>query len=258
MAAQIKTRSSSQKLFNTLYFLNKSCTKKLLIGFDNIDIDPNNSKFEPIVNFVGPDYNGIRFTVATWEEFKQSFDDINRYFHGDNNLRDNRVFGTEWSVRFTTSHSDKAIEIEEDRRPSTSYPVIKKFRSSLVIKKVTFDELQKISVCVDKRLEYLGEITETVNVLVKNICDVLEDKCATIHDAQIDFYTENIVAYALNYFNDSDLQSLKNKVCVENDIIVKILNEFEFKTLYHEIVFMHTKKIVELLNIKLQLGYIKK
>ena len=108
------------------------------------------------------DFEGVAFSCDDLEDFKTSFNDVHKYFCGlDNGLKDHKIYGNGWTLKFTTSHQDKAIEIEEDRRPGIGR--IKRFRHSLIIKKVTFDCLQQFIVkCVDTHLKYLISIASSV------------------------------------------------------------------------------------------------
>jgi len=47
------------------------------------------------------------------------------------------------------------IEIEEERLFNATFPVIKKFRTSVILKKVTFDHLHELAVCVENKINYL-------------------------------------------------------------------------------------------------------
>ena len=86
-------------------------------------------------------------------------------------------------MKFTTSHQDKAIEIE-DRRPGIGR--INRFRHSLVMKKVTFDCLQEFIVkCVDTRVKYLNSIASSVRYLSCDVIEFIKNKSSLMHEAQI-------------------------------------------------------------------------
>ncbi len=73
-----------------------------MIGFESIKSDSNTLNYEPIINLIGNDYNGIQLNTTAWKELKQSFGDIDSYFRGaKNNLRDIKIVGTGWSLQFS-------------------------------------------------------------------------------------------------------------------------------------------------------------
>ncbi len=125
----------------------------------------------PIIHLFGNDYNGIRLNTTAWTEFKHSFGAIDSYFReAKNDLRDSRIVGTGWSLRFSSSYSDKAVEIEEEGILNAPFPVIKKLRTSVIFKKVTFDRLYELVVCIENKISYLESIADSVNLLVNKIC----------------------------------------------------------------------------------------
>ena len=152
--------------------------------------------YKPVVRLLSNDFEGVAFLYNDWEEFKTSFDDIDKYFRRlDNNLKDQKIYGNGWTLKFTTSHQDKAIEIEEDQRPGIRR--IKRFRHSLVMKKVTFGYLQEIIVkCVDTRLKYLNSIASSGRYLNSEFMEFIKNKSGLMHEAQIQLYTPNIVRHS--------------------------------------------------------------
>ena len=107
--------------------------------------------YKPVVRLLPNNFEGVAFSCDDWEDLKNSFNDIDKYFRGlDTGLKDQKIYGNGWILEFTTSHQDKAIEIEQDRWPGVGR--IKRFRHSLIFEKVTFDCLQEFIVkCADSR-----------------------------------------------------------------------------------------------------------
>ena len=131
------------QVFCTLY----AFTEKIIVGlkYDESVGRFGDECYKPVVRLLSNDFEGVAFLYNDWKEFKTSFDDIDKHFRGlDNSLEDQKIYGNGWTLKFTTSHQDKAIEIEEDRRPGIGR--IKWFRHSLVMKKVTFDCFQEFIV----------------------------------------------------------------------------------------------------------------
>ena len=53
--------------------------------------------------------------------FKKRFEDIVNYFCGrESTLKDQMIYGEGWVLRFTESHQEKNIELEEDKKPGSA------------------------------------------------------------------------------------------------------------------------------------------
>lgn len=135
-------------MLSTLYGLSKSFSKKVYIG---LEIGPD-VLGAVIIRVVGNDFVGIKFSRQNWGHFESSFDYIRKFFattRDTTDMLDQRMMGSGLSVRFTISHRDKAIEIEEVdvddklRGNDDSPPPVKKFRQSVIMKASTFWTLQR-------------------------------------------------------------------------------------------------------------------
>ncbi len=222
-----------------------------MVGLESIKSDSNSLNYVPIIHLVGNDYNGIRLSTTAWKEFKQSFGDIDSYFRGaKNDLRDSKIVGTGWSLRFGSSHSDKAVEIEEEEKLfNATFPVIKKFRTSVIFKKVTFDRLYELAVCIENKISYLESIVDSVNLMVNKICTELKLKRALIHDTA---YTKENIISVLNNSSESDVLSVLLKeygtVDTKKNSHVRSMYDFELRKCYYELILLHSAKIIEYLN----------
>ena len=112
-------------------------------------------------------------------------------------------------------------------------PVIgrmKRFRHSLIIKKVTFDCLQKFIVkCVDTRLNYLSSIASSVRRVTCEVMEFLTNKSSLMHEAQIQIYTSNIVKDIVNLVHDNVINEITSSIenqCKEEKL-VSLACEFE-------------------------------
>ena len=135
MADLPRTVQHAPQVFCTLYPSNKSFTKKIIVGlgYDETADKLEDECYKPVVRLLSNDFEGVAFSYDDWEDFKTSFNDIDKYFRGlDTGLKDQKIYGNGWILKFTTSHQSKAITIEEDRRPGVGR--IKRFRHSLIIK----------------------------------------------------------------------------------------------------------------------------
>ncbi len=64
------------------------------------------------------------------------------------------------------------------------------------MKKVTFDRLYKLGVCIENKISYLESIVDSVNLIVNKICTEIKAKSAFIHD--IAYIKENIISVLNN------------------------------------------------------------
>ena len=226
MADLPRTAHPSDQVFCTLYALNKSFTKKVIVGleYDEIVDKFDDECYKPVVRLVSNDFEGVAFSYDDWEDFKNSFNDVDKYFHGlDNGLKDQKIYGNGWTLKFTTSHQDKAIEIDEDRRPGVGR--IKRFRYSLIIKKVTFDCLQEfIAKFVDTHLKYLSSIASSVRRIICEVMEFLTNKSSLMHEAQIQLYTPNIIEDIVNLVHNdvkNDTNTSVENQCKEEKLASK-------------------------------------
>ena len=158
-------RSSNNlcQILSRVYSLNKSYTKNLVIGLEyNSIID---ERYTPVLRLISNDFTGITFNYDRWQDLKKSFEDIVNYFCGrDSTLKDQKVYGEGWILRFTESHQEKAVELEEDKKlGSAGYG--KRFRHSILLKFGSFKSLYRyIQKCIDTQFEYLNSINRSVSV----------------------------------------------------------------------------------------------
>lgn len=166
----------AQMMLSTLYGLNKSFSKKIFLGLEISDA----GIAEIRVRIVGNDFIGVPFTSANWKHFVKSFNHISKFFstgRDNKNMLDQKIVGSGFSVRFTISHRDKAIEIEEDEKKG-SEPATKKFRRSIVMKSNTFDILDRYIPIISARISHLETILESWNACMIDVVRRAEVKFA--------------------------------------------------------------------------------
>lgn len=153
------------QLLSSIYGLNKTYTKKVLIG---LEFDEEKRLFVPKVRLFGNDFIGLAFNQREWDSLVGTFMPMADYFENHiSNFADRQIVGCNFSVRFTTAHSGKAVVIEELPRPKKDGDCdqmmsIKKFRRSIVMKRPTFENLRLVIDCVRAKLEYLHSIESSV------------------------------------------------------------------------------------------------
>ena len=249
-------------LLNTVYTLNKSRTKSIVIGFDQIDGEQEEVRHflhEPVLQIVDSGFNGIQFTCGQWLCLKKVFGDVTRYFEDDDDddLRDRRVYGDGWSLRFTYSHSAKAIEIEDDRRIRTDGEPVKRARHSVVMKKVTFDGIREIVNCVDNRFDYLNSIKKSVSSFYKLVIEFMENKCQSLHEAQIQLFTSALFKQALAHTDEQEIKSLKPRLAKFTDSkdpnSGRTLYDYEIICIFYELVVVRGDRVINSMNARLGL-----
>ena len=89
--------------FQTIYGLNKSWSKKILVDLDEY--------YKPSVGLLNDDFKGIRFTISDWAEFRNIFVDISKYLRGGaNELFDHKCYGRNWTLKFVFSNGERIFK----------------------------------------------------------------------------------------------------------------------------------------------------
>lgn len=220
------TLFEKQLLLPALYGLNRSFTKKIIIGFE--DREEEDSSFYPATRLVGNDFTGISFNIEAWQRFQEHFDTVSRYLDGGydnvNEMWDERIVTPDFSIFFTMSYGQKAIVIEkpeeelrdgqqEDKHNNQQKKESKKKKlyHCVVMQKVTFDNLKEICDCVNERLNYLEKITMCVNKCKDSLIKLLHTEIGK-NGIKADIYTiKNIIKTKSNIIENQIREDLKPK-----------------------------------------------
>lgn len=232
-------------LLNSIYGLNKSYTKKLFVGleFDAL----SEEKFYPVVRMLASDFVGITFSIESWNQFKESFDEITKWFNKDFDIKlaDTKIYGNGWSIRFMTSSGNRVIEIQEEIKATGS---IKKFRRSFAIAEVSFNNIKNyLSKCVDLKLKYLQSASAEVSGIVKKIFECVFNKIMfdDEHNAQKTIIENSDINYLI-----SNSEKIKQIV---HEIDSNILTKLDIEMITYQIFCTHSNQIIEILNNKINL-----
>ena len=137
-----------------------------------------------------------------------------KYFCGrDSPLKDQKIYGEGWILRFTESYQEKAVELEEVKKlGSAGYG--KSFRHSILLKLGTFKSLYRyIQKYIDTQFEYLNSISRSVSVLAIEVCEGIENKTTPMFASQVvDRLNIGHVSYYMDDVSTNMLESLYNIV----------------------------------------------
>lgn len=86
-------------------------------------------------------------------------------------MLDQKVIGHGFSIHFTISHADKAIEIQEegDESEKNAASMNKKYRHNIVMKSSTFASLRRFSDCISARIVELLNKLPSWNSIMEDI-----------------------------------------------------------------------------------------
>lgn len=230
---ETKSYQCQYQLLPMSYGLNKSYSKKIYVGLENLQ--NGSQEFKPIVRITGEDTVGIPFTIDNWKDLQKSFEKIDEFFgHQGDDLLDTCVTGLGYTIRFTISYSDKAIELVDNTNKSDSG---KKYQRSLTFKKNTYDSLKIISKCVNHRIEYLNDVACMIPYLISTISEEVQSVLDNEEESQITYYTSNNIMRvmidddALNEKIVDKTEKIVNDIKInvkKNDIYILILEFIAF------------------------------
>lgn len=243
------------QLFCAFYPLNKSYSKKIVVGLEYDFL--NDEYFKPVVRLLNSDFTGIAFSYDGWQELKSNFFEISNYFSGvTENSDGQKIYGTGWTIKFTRGHQDKAIIIEDDRTPNQSKILRRRTRRSIVLKRATFDCLNEyISKCIDIRLDCLLAISGNVSFAVKKIVEYIVNRSRLdMANAQAAHYTSFVVKQYVNSIDDVVLTRIVKSVESRSEKFENqtTLIKEEIQYILYEITSLHMYNFIDYLNKKIE------
>lgn len=183
-------RLAAPLILSTTYPLNRSATKKLVIG-----LQPQmDGHFEPSIKLINKEETaGIALNCDTWADVTDHVGGIMEYYDSTGfsaiRQRDPVQLG-EYKIVYTTSYGKKAIAFDHCRKQPESVAVLmdcepenqKKFYHPppLLLQKSTFEGLIQLIVCVDERLHrlhrYSADVDKCFDSIVANLRVKLPDE----------------------------------------------------------------------------------
>ena len=225
------------QLFSSIYGLNRTYTKKVLVG---LEFDDEKRLFVPKVRLIGNDFIGIAFDQKEWDSLLGTFMPMEDYFENHiSNFADRQIVGCNFTLKFTTAHSDKAVQIEELLRPTKNGDCaqmmsFKKYRRSIVMKRSTFEKLRQVTDCVRAKLEYLSSIEKSVEFFADQLGKLYLEKLSQKQEAQItEVSTSDILA--VGKLTESDYHHLAGQF---QSLELQAIDKREMIILAEELLFI--------------------
>ncbi|OXU16771.1 hypothetical protein TSAR_012594 [Trichomalopsis sarcophagae] len=188
------TKYRCHQILPTVFGLNNSYGKIVHIGLENTSVGSDD--FNPIVRLSNNEFYGLCLPLASWLQFRELFDEIDRYFqaYSEDDMLDQRITFSKFYIRFMISYSNRAFELLEDyetkiRKDSGESRSKKVRKPSLVFKTVTFDRLKALSKIIDHRIKYLLKVKEVITIIVKELGDYIKDKLVNSENAKFTYFT---------------------------------------------------------------------
>lgn len=169
----MKTAMVPQQLvLSSSYRINKSYSKLVDVG-----LAWEYGHLQPVVRITDSNHRGITFSVDVWDTFRKEVPNINSHFDSSSDIAGQMnveaIDHKDFAILFTTSYSDKAVVISE---PLTDSQSDNPASPSIVLKKVTFDNLVKLIPCIGHRLKYLLEVQKVALEAKLNIVEFMREK----------------------------------------------------------------------------------
>lgn len=242
-----------QPLLLHIFSLNKSWTKKIVVGLEYGDV--SDERYKPVVRLIGNNFEGISFSLSDWKKFTTTFQDIEQYFNGDKKLEDRRYYGESWSLRFTFSHKKRAIEIVENFKADSDSGNSKRFCHSIVLHQVSFETLiRDVEKCIDSCLKKLATVARAASIVTREFINYIELESPMMYHAQITHYTAEHVKESTAKVDDAVFSNIQKIVCEninkDSDTDV-ILDRDSVYLIFFELSSFHASAIAEFLNNKI-------
>lgn len=183
-------------LLPSSYNLNKSATKRVSIGVARTSCGVLTAE----IYLEDVSKTGVKMDSETWTELYETFPTIKTFLESDDGettaanfiiIRNIRIalkltcFGRVVVFENIRDDENNGSGHQLANRTSGS-PDDKKFKPSVTMKKVTFDNLEKVFECVAIRIRYATKLIGTISLCIDSICKEILKRCQNpLHDAQM-------------------------------------------------------------------------
>lgn len=238
-----------QLLLPTIYKLNLSFGKKVIIGFEE---DEQSGDLYPAARLIGKDFIGVSFKTNAWHNFQKDFNIISEYFDTTDDvagkMRDQQFIKEDFLLLFAISYGQRSIIIDgsqnydkkEDDIQNGQDAANKRRKYSpraIIMQKNTFDNLKEICVCINERLKNLEAITECVNY-----CKDILIKRINIEVPKNDFKMD---LHSVTHFIKTVRNILEKQICNEVNVKYPIFAEQEFHIIFLELTTIYRTYIAQ-------------
>ncbi|XP_015598064.1 uncharacterized protein LOC107269101 [Cephus cinctus] len=159
-----------QVLLSTVYGLNRSFSKQVITGFSL----NRSGSLSPVIRIINQDYSGVEFEASEWAIVAEHLPVIDKFFTTEDNIKEvpeefnTPIFMTAHEIVFTYSYGERAIILKPSAPLYTSNDDsgIKRARAYtpvIVMKRVSYLNLQRVLRCVTIQINRLREITDSAN-----------------------------------------------------------------------------------------------
>ncbi|XP_024941168.1 uncharacterized protein LOC112494407 [Cephus cinctus] len=159
-----------QVLLSTVYGLNRSFSKQVITGFSL----NRSGSLSPVIRIVNQDYSGVEFQPTEWAIITDHFPVIDKFFTAEDNIKEvPEAFNTPilmptHELAFTYSYGERAIIIKPAMPVSTDNDGLGVKRAgtytpTVVMKRVSYLNLQRVLRCVTFQITRLHEITDSAD-----------------------------------------------------------------------------------------------
>lgn len=174
MAASLPKVMRKQLLSTSVYPVNNSSSKYLLVGYDLV-----NKVLQPVVKLCGTKGPGPVLQLEAWRKLCDSFETLSDYLDGSSGKVSPIILNQKQIVLFVTYYSQRSIQIDNIQEEDESgEPASKKQKASysngIVLQSASIKGLIKASEAVNYKLEDLVNNKEAANYCFGSLISFME------------------------------------------------------------------------------------
>ena len=212
------SQGMSNLLLQSTYALNKSHSKRVLIGLDN----SNGGILKPVIKFSTNTSKYVTFDEEEWIALVNEMEYIRTYLRDCYQQHETNILHLpKHLIRFTSAYGSRAISLEEKTESlmrqlavqlgySEPAPAVtddnhqrrkcgEKAPPTTVMQLSTFEGLIQVRECIDARLKILKEMTPAVVGILDEITRILHDELNKEDEATRTDVTTNSLAFVRYY-----------------------------------------------------------
>lgn len=231
-----------QSIQTTILALNKSFTKKIVIGIEQ----GSDNELIPIIRILGKDFVGIKVTHNDWNTLKGLFPMIQSYFddyQDDETKNWNKLECQEFNIFKVYMFNSYSIKFEEVKRQSDKKD---KFYQNVIMQKNSFEMLERLAPCIDMCVSDLFKKIPLINAVKDVLVNYISVKMENGHNAQILEPNDYELRSIIDGLDHDDLNAIEKEVRSKGNSEYR---EFEIKYIINELRALHYKYIAEIVKM---------